>query len=529
MTSVARAIWTASVQQNVFRLGFKVAFPCALCTAVLKYFDVSGGFGKSNVIGKLVDSSVFSNLTFLIGLFLAFRASHAYSRFWNGTCALFGISADFYDVASSLVTFSRNSTAHQNEVMVFRHLMVRLFSMLHALILADLEAVGHITGNEQAFSYELIDLQGINYESLVQLRDAGPRQVDVVYQWIQSVIVEAQSSGVLSVPPPILSRVFQELNSGIMEYHRTLALTEVPFPVPYSAATHCVLVFHWVLTPMIACTWSEHIWVVACLSFVQVFMLWSLNAIAQELENPFGKDLNDLDTHAYHSELNERLIFLVNISCRETPKLSAGADMSFTKWKQLRHSYSFESYWSESQSSPSVSPCAMNKSDRDGTPKSLKSDEVHRNCGSTIVTKGCQPSGHATFQSPAFDSCDLPDLEWAAATESNTVDDLTHEALRIEALNFDAPWKRGAVRSGSCSEDVSRHAASHSNLSGRALDKLHSNAHGGLACQPASLDVNPEGTVSVNHIQEGDSYVHCAVPISSVKPSQAQSIVCLGH
>jgi len=193
MTSVARAIWTASVQQNVFRLGFKVAFPCALCTAVLKYFDVSGGFGKSNAIGKLVDSSVFSNLTFLIGLFLAFRASHAYSRFWNGTCALFGISADFYDVASSLVTFSRNSTAHQNEVMVFRHLVVRLFSMLHALILADLEAVGHITGNEQAFSYELIDLQGINYESLVQLRDAGPRQVDVVYQWIQSVIVEAQS------------------------------------------------------------------------------------------------------------------------------------------------------------------------------------------------------------------------------------------------------------------------------------------------------------------------------------------------
>jgi len=159
--------------------------------------------------------------------------------------------------------------------MGFRHLVVKLFSMLHALILADLEAEGHITGNEHAFSYELIDVKGIDPESLDHLKDSGPRQIDLVYQRIHSVITEAQASGVLTVPPPILSRVFQELNNGIMEYHRTLAPAEVQFPAPYKEATHAVLLAHWILTPIIACGWNNYIWVAACIFFVQVFMLWS--------------------------------------------------------------------------------------------------------------------------------------------------------------------------------------------------------------------------------------------------------------
>lgn len=246
-------------------------------------------------------------------------------------------------MASSLVIFTRSSTATPDKIMGFRHLVVKLFSMLHALILADLEAEGHITGNEHAFSYELIDVKGIDPESLVHLKDSGPRQIDLVYQRIHSVIMEAQASGVLTVPSPILSRVFQELNNGIMEYHRTLAPAEVQFPAPYKEATHAVLLAHWILTPIIACGWNNYIWVAACIFFVQVFMLWSSDAIAHELENPFGADLNDLDIHGYHSELNKRLIYLINMSCQEAPKLCSEADLSFAKWTQ-RHRYSFDSY-----------------------------------------------------------------------------------------------------------------------------------------------------------------------------------------
>jgi len=324
VTQVGKAL----VCQNVFLLGYKFAFPCALCTAVLKYLHQAGAFADIEFT-SLIHSSLFSNFTILISLFLAFRASHAYTRFWTGACSMFAISADFFDVASSLIAFSRNSNASPGKVSEFRHLVMRLFSMLHALILADLEAEGCITGNEQAFKYELIDVQGIDPESLAELKQAGPRQMDLVFQWLQSLIVEAHQSGVLVVPPPILSRAFQELNAGIMEYHRTLALAEVPFPLPYTAATQVVLVLHWLLTPIMACTWSVHALSSSILAFVIVFMLWSLNAIAQELENPFGSDLNDLDTMACHSELNARLKYLLHIAGQKAPKLCSAAMMDF--------------------------------------------------------------------------------------------------------------------------------------------------------------------------------------------------------
>jgi len=82
---------------------------------------------------------------------------------------------------------------------------------------------------------------------------------------------------------------------------------------------------HWVLTPIMASTWSSYVWSAALLAFVQVFMLWSLNGIAQELENPFGSDINDLDTCGYHVSLNERLIFLLGTGGRRVPTLSLHA------------------------------------------------------------------------------------------------------------------------------------------------------------------------------------------------------------
>jgi len=292
---------------------------------------------------------------------------------------------------------------------------------------------------------------------------------------------------VLAVPPPILSRIFQELNDCMMAFHRTLALTEVPFPAPYSAATHLVLIVHWVLTPIVACTWSEQIWVATCVSFVQVFMLWSLNAIAHELENPFGKDLNDLDTYGYHRDLNERLTFLIHMSCQDTPKISAGADLSLTGSKHhLRSAHSFESFWSEQEIQRSDSSCDVKKFDMYDAPPD-KVDEVRSNSGLAIVSTGCQQSKHATIQSSVYNPCDLPDLEWAVATEMQAKHDFPHEAFRIDVLNVDAPWRTASVQSGSRCKEVLSHGASHSNSSDRASHKLHVNAESGLDFRQAPL------------------------------------------
>merc|ERR1719310_473430 len=102
-----------------------------------------------------------------------------------------------------------------------------------------------------------------------------------------------------------------------------------PFPFPYTAACEMCLIIHWVISPFVAGTWTKYIWSAAILTFMQVFILWSLHAIATELENPFEQDMNDLDMFAMQRDLNNRLLMLMEHGAKELPKLSAQAQMDF--------------------------------------------------------------------------------------------------------------------------------------------------------------------------------------------------------
>jgi len=269
MPSTSRVTW---VIDPVFLVGVKCAIPCAACTAVIQHLHHTGTFGPDGLKHVLHHSS-FSSFTVLISLFVAFRASHAYQRFWTGAQLLCSISSDLYDVASSLVDFSRHSKENAAEVSQFRQVTLRLFSVLHALILARLETGGSVTGNEQAFEFELIDLEGIDDSSREQLKQAGTRQLDLVFQWLRLLMVDGQHSGLLVAPAPILSRILKTLNDAIADSEKGLSLAEVPFPLSYTLATQFVLMLHWLLTPFMACAWSDYIWSAALLAFVHFYAL----------------------------------------------------------------------------------------------------------------------------------------------------------------------------------------------------------------------------------------------------------------
>jgi len=68
----------------------------------------------------------------------------------------------------------------------------------------------------------------------------------------------------------------------------------------------------WVETP----EWA------AILSFTQVFVLWSLNTIATSIENPFGRDANDIDGTLMQCEFNEWLRMCLLPHVDRSPSLS---------------------------------------------------------------------------------------------------------------------------------------------------------------------------------------------------------------
>jgi len=259
--------------------------------------------------------------------------------------------AEWFDACSALVSFCAHSQADSSLIMSFKHKLVRLFSMLHASALAELEDLNnksHIA-EVNAFKFELIDAEGIDEESLETIKNSESR-VELIFEWIQLLIVENISSGVLNIPAPILSRAFQEIANGMVAFHDSVKLSYIPFPFPYAQTCDFLLLMHGLTVPFVFSQWVTAPHWAFIFVFMQVFILWSLNFIAVEIENPFGKDPNDIDGAHMQLEMNRHLVLLLMPSTMRTPKLSPQAKWTTDPTEELnfagRSSLSFYEIWS---------------------------------------------------------------------------------------------------------------------------------------------------------------------------------------
>lgn len=82
-----------------------------------------------------MDSTVYNAFSTLLGILVVFRTGQAYNRFWDGSTLTHQMRGDWFDAASSIISFTRTSKADSTKLWDFRQIVVRLFSMLHALSL----------------------------------------------------------------------------------------------------------------------------------------------------------------------------------------------------------------------------------------------------------------------------------------------------------------------------------------------------------------------------------------------------------
>lgn len=195
-------------------------------------------------------------------------------------------------------------------------------------------------------------------------------RVELCYQWIQNVVVENIETGILDIPPPLLSRSFQELAHGLVDFHDAMRISSVPFPFPYAQTCDILLIAHALMTPFVIAPWISRPWWAFVLSFIQVFVLDCLNRTAKELQNPFGTDPNDIDAATIQKETNARLLHLLRPGARQTPKLSSTAIQRQSQESSRRMSFrksltgvlGEELHVVHSESSEDVEPSAKDRS-----------------------------------------------------------------------------------------------------------------------------------------------------------------------
>lgn len=281
----------------------------------------------------LINNSVWGGFVTLVVFLVVFRTSQSYNRFNDGASSTFKMRAEWFDACSSLVSFCRFSTAPREQVENFKHRLVRLFSIMHAVALGEIEdSCADTEMDIEAYKFELLDADGIDDESLLVIMTCDAK-VELLFQWIQQTVVDNIKCGVLNIPPPILTRAFQEMANGMVAVNEAMRISCIPFPFPYAQTCDFLLFMVSFISPVITAQWTREIAWAFVFTFTQIFVLWCLNFIAEEIENPFGADENDLDGHGLQQEMNSQLVLLLRSSTARLPTLSERAVWNQPNWE----------------------------------------------------------------------------------------------------------------------------------------------------------------------------------------------------
>jgi len=285
-------------------------------------------FSGEDIKASQLWAAMTGTVLFLIG----FRTNKAYSRFWDGTTLLHQMWGEWFDAVSCLIAFSHSAKkTRADEVANFRHTLVRLMSLCHASAMEEISM--SIDSDDEP--YPTLDLTGLDLETVRYLKDCKEgsdltfNRVEVLVHMIQTLIVHSHEIGVLSVPAPILSRVFQTISRGQVNLANCKKITTTLFPFPYAQLIPVLLGVVSIITPMVMFSiCGRSAWAVI-FTLLPIFGLYALNGIARELEMPFGRDPNDLPLHDFQMHMNSSLLMLTRKEADHVPSTDLATTMDF--------------------------------------------------------------------------------------------------------------------------------------------------------------------------------------------------------
>jgi predicted membrane chloride channel (bestrophin family) len=137
---------------------------------------------------------------------------------------------------------------------------------------------------------------------------SAPDPVLATVQRIVRAVSTRHQFGGVCAPSPIVSRVFQELSNGLLAYNAATKIKEVPVPfayVQFNAMLFCLFVL---FTPLAIAAFTGQVASSVLISMIVVGGFAAMWLVANELEDPFGDDANDLPMVGYHEHFVRALM-----------------------------------------------------------------------------------------------------------------------------------------------------------------------------------------------------------------------------
>jgi len=257
----------------------------------------------------------WATYTGIMATLLVFRLNQGYVRYWECARSLYQMRSKWLNAVSAAFTFCTTQEGKQSEVKEFQRVLSRLVSWLCCASLHQLE--------EKRVTLEILDTRGMD-ESKLKFLDEAPDQVEVLMHWIQRLLVVSQQDGIMNVPPPILTRVWQELGAGVFEFNNIRKVHDIPIPYPYSQMVTMLLIFHVTFTAVASAIVIDNDLMAFLITFVSVMANVGVYYVSHELEHPFGSNMNDLPMVESLDWLNRGLSLLLDDQVQQPPRFSSG-------------------------------------------------------------------------------------------------------------------------------------------------------------------------------------------------------------
>lgn len=135
-------------------------------------------------------------------------------------------------------------------------------------------------------------------------------QVHHIMTRIIRLVTQRMDEGGVAIPPPILSRVYQELSTGLLGFTHAKKVGDIPFPFPYSQIVSFLQLCFLFSCPFVVMALISEPIPAMLFTFFAAFCYSSLNEVAAELEDPFGTDANDLPLFKLHLRYVHQLVQL---------------------------------------------------------------------------------------------------------------------------------------------------------------------------------------------------------------------------
>lgn len=242
---------------------------------------------------------VYQIYTFVLGFIMVFRSSLAYSRFWEGRTELETMSAKWGDAALLSVVFdnaSKDGVVPTKDQ--WRWQLLSLTSLLHGMSLASL---GGVTSFEVLAGADPSCLEAFENDKITD-------KCNLAFVWVQDIITKRHTSGGLDIPSPIISRIFQELSTGMLAFNNALKIHDTPFPFPYVQLISVCLLILTLTSGFVMHIYVQNLFWSMLFTAIAVGGYHAINEVAVELEDPFGDDANDLPMDEYQRSFNARLL-----------------------------------------------------------------------------------------------------------------------------------------------------------------------------------------------------------------------------